>query len=102
MQRVAAQNALHAMWPIIDAAQSRSLTIEEQYTLRRLCAVLASITIPIRDFTNSVELLRLAIHSSGAFERDGKMQNADRILEHLIQINELLIVNEPLIRSANL
>ena len=90
MPRIAARTSLHSMWPLIHAAQSRSLTIDERNELRRHCDILASLTIPIPDFTNSVELLRLAIHSSGVSANDGKMQSPERILEYLDEIDDLL------------
>src|SRR4030095_9386288 len=88
MPRIAARSALHSMWPIIHAAKSRSLTTDEQNELRRLCDVLGSIELPIADFENSAELLRLAIYSCGVFGNDGKMQRPEIILECLDEVRE--------------
>ena len=89
MPTIAARNALTLMWPIIYAAQSRTLVPSEVGELRRLCEILKQGVPSLQDYTDCAEQLCLSIHSSGVFET-GIPKAPDRLLEYIDDLRKML------------
>jgi hypothetical protein len=91
MPTLPARDALHLIWPLVYATKRRHLTENERNELRHLCGVLGSVPLPIAGFADSVEVICMAVQSSGVLD-DGIMRNPDDILDYLDDLNSLINV----------